>query len=153
MPNNQNDPSTPPSGKPVTLDTFIRAESDSYFRRYAEQFDGFGKINHYRSLVPIDKQSVIRMNRDTLYSYGIFDLMSPVTIHKPEPAGRFQSMIVINQDHYVKLVSHEAGSYILDQDQMETRYVAVIFRTLINESDPGDVVRVNKLQDQITFEQ
>jgi hypothetical protein len=150
---NQTEARIPSSGKLVTLDTFIRAETDSYFRRYAEQFAGFGKINHYRSLVPIDKQGVVRMNRDTLYSYGIFDLTSPATIHKPDPAGRFQSMIVINQVHYVKLVSHEAGIYTLDQDHMETRYVAVIFRTLINETDPGDIVRVNKLQDQIILEQ
>jgi hypothetical protein len=140
-------------GATVTVDTFVRAESDTYMRRYAEKFDGFGKINHYRNLVPIDKQGVIRMNRDTLYSYGIFDLTFPVTIHKPDPGERFQSMIVINQDHYVRLLSHEAGSYTLDRATMETRYVAVIFRTLINESDPGDVAHVNELQTRITFEQ
>ena len=42
---------------------------------------------------------------------------------------------------------------MLDRAAMETRYVAVIFRTLINESEPGDVAHVNELQDQITFEQ
>ncbi len=142
-----------PGGKPVTTNDFIRAETDTYFRRYAEKFDAFGKINHYRKLVPIEKQGVIRMNRDTLYSYGIFDLTTPVTITKPDPGGRFQSMIVINQDHYVKLVSHEAGKYALAQERIGTRYVGVIFRTLINETDPDDNARVNKLQDQITFEQ
>jgi hypothetical protein len=137
----------------VTTNNFIRAETDTYFCRYAEKFDAFGKINHYRMLVPIDQQGVIRMNRDTLYSYGVFDLTAPVTITKPNPEERFQSMIVINQDHYVKLVSHEGGSYKLHQAQMGTRYVGVVFRTLINETDPGDAVRANKLQNQITFEQ
>jgi hypothetical protein len=149
----QNQPELESGKTIVTLDTFIRAETDTYFRRYAEKLDGFGKIQHYRNLVPIDQQGVIRMNRDTLYSYGIFDLTSPVTIHKPDSHGRFQSLIVINQDHYVKLVSHEAGSYQLNQENMGTRYVAVIFRTLIDETDPADVARVNQLQDQITFEQ
>jgi len=40
--------------KPVTTNDFIRAETDTYFRDYAEKFDGFGKISHYRNLVPID---------------------------------------------------------------------------------------------------
>ena len=132
-------------GEPVTTNNFIRAETDTYFCTYAEKFDGFGKIGHFRSLVPIDKQGVIRMNRDTLYSYGIFDLTTPITILKPDPGERFQSMIVINQDHYVKLVSHEAGSYMLNQERMGTRYVAVIFRTLINEADPNDNARANQL--------
>jgi hypothetical protein len=153
MSTNQSENVDTPSGKLVTLGNFIRAETDTYFRRYAEAFDGFGKINHYRALVPIEKQGVIRMNRDTLYSYGIFDLTTSVTIHKPDPEGRFQSMIVINQDHYVKLVSHAAGSYKLDQHHMGTRFIAVIFRTLVNESDPNDLPRVNNLQDQIAFEQ
>lgn len=137
----------------VTTNDFIRAETDTYFRRYAVKFNAFGKINHYRTLVPIDQQGIIRMNRDTLYSYGIFDLTSPVTIVKPETGGRFQSMIVVNQDHYVKLVSHDAGSYTLDQERSGTRFIGVIFRTLINESDPDDNARVNQLQDRITFTQ
>jgi len=142
------------SGKmPVTVDTFTRAETDTYIRRYAEKFRAFGKIGHYRNLVPIDKQGVIRMNRDTLYSYGVFDLTSPVTLHKPDSGKRFQSLIVINQDHYVKLVSHEAGDYTLDQQSMGTRYIATLFRTLIDETDPQDAARVNQLQDQITYSQ
>ena len=40
--------------KPVTTNDFIRAETDTYFRGYAEKFDGFGKISHYCNLVPID---------------------------------------------------------------------------------------------------
>jgi hypothetical protein len=45
----------------------------------------------------------------------------------------------------VKLVLHEAGSYVLNQERMGTRYVALIFRTLINEADPNDNARANKL--------
>ena len=35
---------------------------------------GFGKFNHNRGVMPIDKQAVIRANRDTLYSAAVFDL-------------------------------------------------------------------------------
>jgi para-nitrobenzyl esterase len=63
-------------GVPVTLDNFIRAETDFYFKTRE-----FGKLNHSRDMAAIDKQDVVRMNRDTLYSSGVFDLEAgPVTV-------------------------------------------------------------------------
>ena len=58
---------------PVTADNFIRAESDLYFGKLVK--DGsFGKFTHNRELTPIDKQLVVRSNRDTLNSSAVFDL-------------------------------------------------------------------------------
>ena len=82
----------------VTVDNFVRAETDMTLASYVKQ-GAFGKFLHIRQPVSIDKQDVIRMNRDTLYSMGVFDLTTPVTIAKPASQGRFQSMMVINQDH------------------------------------------------------
>ena len=45
---------------------------------------GFGQFDHIRSPTPIDKQLALEMNRDTLYSFGVFDLTEPVTITKPD---------------------------------------------------------------------
>ena len=59
----------------VTIDNFVRAETDMTFKRY-EKAGGFGKFFHIRQPTPLDKQDVIRMNRDTLYSIGIFDTFS-----------------------------------------------------------------------------
>ena len=83
----------------MTVDSFVRAETDSTLARYVRQ-GAFGKFLHIRTPTPIDKQNVIRMNRDTIYSIGVFDLTEPVTIVKPDGQGRFQSMQIINQDHY-----------------------------------------------------
>ena len=50
---------------PVTWDTYVRAQSDTMLKSYAD--DGaFGKFFHIRQPTPIDAQKVIRMNRDTL---------------------------------------------------------------------------------------
>jgi hypothetical protein len=45
-----------PTGSPipVTADNFVRAESDRYFG-VVEKEGGFGKLNHRRALMPIDK--------------------------------------------------------------------------------------------------
>jgi hypothetical protein len=81
-------------GKPVrvTVDNFRRAESDTYFARFVQE-GGLGKFKHERDLAPIDKQTVIRLNRDTLYSFGVFDLdAAPVTVRLPGPGKRYMAM-------------------------------------------------------------
>lgn len=51
---------------PVTVKNFQRAESDLYFSRNVK-LGGFGKFYHYRTMTPIEEQSVVRMNRDALF--------------------------------------------------------------------------------------
>lgn len=138
--------------EPVTIYNFVRAESDKYFKAYVDQ-GGFGKFHHIRNPTPIDKQDVIRMNRDTLYSMGIFDLTTPVTINKPDTGDRFQSMQVISQDHYTIMVAYKPGKYTLTRDKIGTRYVVVLFRTFADSSQPDDIKLVNAIQDRITIKQ
>jgi hypothetical protein len=141
------------SAVPVTVDNFPRAESDLYMGNGVKG-GGFGKFLHIRTPADIDKQLVIRMNRDTLYSSGIFDLdAGPVTITMPDAGKRFMSMQVIDEDHYVPGVFYGAGSHTLNKDQVGTRYVMVAVRTLVDPSDPKDVDQVHALQDAIKVEQ
>ena len=70
----------------VSPDNFTRAESDRYFGNVVKD-GGFGKFAHNRELTPMDKQLVVRSNRDTLYSAGVFDLdAGPVTYRCRTPA-------------------------------------------------------------------
>ncbi|MGC1824010.1 MAG: carboxylesterase, partial [Pseudolabrys sp.] len=57
----------------VTIDNFVRAETDRYFKQRVEQ-GCLGQWCHDREPAPIDRQPIIRMNRDTPYSVAIFDL-------------------------------------------------------------------------------
>ena len=44
------------------------------------------------------------MNRDTLYSSAVFDLEAgPVSITAPDPGKRFTSLVILDEDHYVRL--------------------------------------------------
>lgn len=140
------------AAEPVTVDNFKRAESDHYFQSYVDK-GCFGKLCSDRGPPPVDKQSVIRMNRDTPYSSGVFDLTNPVTIVKPDTGARFQSMLVINEDHYNPLVAYKPGTYTLTQEDMGTRYVAVVFRTFMDPNDPADVKAAHAAQDAIQVTQ
>jgi len=140
------------AAEPVTVDNFVRAETDRTFSVYVKR-GALGKFLHIRQPTPIDKQDVIRMNRDTLYSAGVFDLSDPVTIIKPDAAGRFQSMMVISQDHSMLPVEHGAGEFTLTREKVGTRFAIVIFRTFVNANDPQDIKSANAMQDKISLRQ
>lgn len=136
------------ASEPVTIDNFRRAETDHYFRTYVEK-GCFARFCNDRVAPAVDAQDVIRMNRDTPYSFAIFDLTTPVTIIKPDVGKRFQSMLAISEDHYNPLVAYEPGSYTLTQEGVGTRYVAVVFRTFMDPNDPADVQAAHAAQDGI----
>lgn len=139
---------------PVTVDNFTRAESDLYFGGILKDSGAIGKFLHRREPAAIDNQTVIRLNRDTLYSSAVFDLeAAPVTITLPDAGKRFMSMQVISEDHYVPEVVYGKGSYKLTRAMVGTRYVAVAVRTLVDPADPKDMEEVHRLQDAITVSQ
>ncbi len=137
---------------PVNVHNFIRAETDLYFSRLAVA--GFGKFSHRRTPAPIDDQTVVRMNRDTLYSSAIFDLdAAPVTVTLPDAGGRFMSLQAISQDHYSPDVVYAPGRFTFDRGSIGTRYMALVIRTLVNAEDAKDIAIANRLQDAVTVGQ
>jgi hypothetical protein len=139
---------------PVTVETFIRAESDLYFSAVALKEGGFGKFEHKREVSPIDNQNVIRQNRDTLYSAAVFDLdAGPVTVTLPDAGPRFMSMQLITEDQYTPPAIYEPGPHTLTKEGIGTRYVLTAVRTLVDPADPADVAKARALQDAIKVAQ
>ena len=137
----------------VNILNFIRAESDMQFKGYAAKAGGLGKLLHMREAYSVENQVTIRGNRDTLYSMAVFDLTMPVTISKPESPNRFQSLLVISQDHYMPVLKHGGGDVTLTMDNVGTRYVLLIFRTFADPNDPQDMKMAHALQDKIKVTQ
>jgi len=108
----------------------------------------FGKFFHLRKPTTPDNQPVIRMNQDTLYSATVLDLSKPVKITLPEVGGRYMSMHVVNQDHYM-FVKSKPGTYELTEDLIGTRFAYVTIRTFYNVSDPDDLPKAHEAQDKL----
>ena len=137
------------SKTPVTVANFVRAESDHMIRANMEMVGvTFGKFVHLREPTTPDNQPVIRMNQDTLYSATVLDLSKPVTINLPEVGGRYMSMHVVSQDHYM-FVESEPGTYELTEEKVGTRFAYVTIRTFYNAGDPDDLAKAHAAQDQI----
>jgi hypothetical protein len=137
---------------PVNVDNFVRAETARMFDAGLAMSGGMGRWLHHRVPAPIDAQTVIRMNRDTLYSSAIIDISGGATVTMPEAAGRYMTMMIVNEDHYINRVISEPGTYELTVDEFDTPFVALAVRTLVDAGDPEDVSTVNALQDGVTVE-
>jgi hypothetical protein len=132
----------------VTIDNFARAETDRMFAGLQRDAGGVNQLSHNRVPAAVDHQTVIRMNRDTLYSIAVVDLTAGATVTVPEHGDRYVSVMIVNEDHYINEVLHDAGSHDLTMDRHDTPYVAVAARVLVDPNDPDDVERVAGLQDQ-----
>jgi hypothetical protein len=133
----------------VNVDNFGRAQTDFEFAGILKLSGGINKLHSNREPTPIDKQNVIRMNRDTLYSLGVVDISRGATITLPEAGKRYMSLMVINNDGYVNEVFYGGGSYALTLDKFDTPYVGLVIRTLANPEDATDMAAAHKLQDSI----
>lgn len=135
----------------VTPETYIRAETDRSFLNGQRLAGGVNRFYHFRKPTPLDQQTVVRMNRDTLYSSAIVDTSKGASVTIPTvPAGRFFSVLIVDNDHYAPAVFYEPGKHALPTD---TKYVLATVRIqLFNPKDPAEVALVNAIQDQFVIE-
>jgi len=138
---------------PVGPHNFVRAETDRYMGVVIEDGD-LGEITLGREPTDLNNQRVIRMNLDTLYSSGVFDMEAgPVTVTLPNAEdGRYISAQVLNQDHLTVDVFHE-GTHTFTPEDVKTRYAVMIIRVFANALDDQDIDYANTLQDEIVVSQ
>ena len=109
-------------------------------------------MNRLRAPTPIEDQPVIRMNRDTLYSAAIVDISEGATVTLPDGGDRYISVMMVNQDHYINRMLHDAGCYTLTVEEFDTPWVAVAARILVDPVDRNDLATVNALQDRLAVD-
>lgn len=136
----------------VNVDNLVRAETAAQFDRMLKLTGGVNRFVHLRGPTPLDKQSVIRMNRDTLYSAAIVDISQGATLTVPDAGKRYLSVMVVNEDHYINEVIQKPGKHELTVKKFGTPYVNLSVRILVNAGDPADIKKANALQDQLKIE-
>lgn len=135
----------------VNIDNFARAETALMFQRLVADAGAVNTWIHFREPAPLDHQPIIRQNRDTLYSAAIVDLSAGGTLTLPDAGERYLSAMVVNEEHYVPFIFHDAGSHLLVREQIGSDYALVAVRILVDPSDAADVAQVTDLQDQLSL--
>lgn len=133
----------------VNADNFVAAETARMFADIQRDAGGVNVLHHNRQAAPLDQQTVIRMNLDTLYSFAVVDVSAGATVTIPESDGRYQSVMVVDGGHYVTQILHDPGEHAVSA---ETDHVFVAVRTLVDPGDPADVAAVGRIQDGLGLE-
>ncbi len=136
----------------ITVNNYVRAETDLQMQTYINDFDCFGKLFHVRQAYDVTSKATIRPNRDTLYSWGVFDLTAPLSINMPDQKDRYQSLMIVSQDHSI-WAEYGPKNVTLSTENVGTRYVLLLVRTFLDPDDEGDVKAAHNLQDAITIKQ
>jgi hypothetical protein len=139
-------------GVKVNVDNFVRVETAAQIDRGLKMMKGVNKWWHSYEPIPLDKQNVVRMNRDTLYSSAVVDISKGATLTLPDSGKRYMSVMTLNEDHYVVKVFHKGGTYKLTMKEFGTPYLILAARTLANANDPEDIKKANALQNQMKIE-
>ena len=143
---------------PVTKANYAAAETEvilaDYVRKIAKGTcsDGMGVFLHQHAAMDPSERSILRPNFDTLYSFAVLDLQQPATVVLPETE-RYQILEVVDDEHWIPLISDKPGRYLLTKEAMGSRYVFAFVRTQVNMQDPEDLKQAGVVQDQIQLEQ
>ncbi|MDG1441876.1 MAG: DUF1214 domain-containing protein [Pseudomonadales bacterium] len=130
----------------VNVDNYVRATTSAQFAGMLRMSRGMNKFVHAPKPVALNKQSVERMNRDTIYSSAVVDISLGASLTIPESGDRYLSVIVMNEDYYTTAIYHDAGVYQLSVDEHDTPFVAIVARILADPTDPDDMKVANALQ-------
>lgn len=133
---------------PVTVDNFVRAETDRMFASLQTEAGGVNVLKHRREPASVEQQPVIRMNRDTLYSTSVVDISEGATVTIPDGGDRYVSVMVVNEDHYINRTFHQPGTHELTVDEFDSPWVSVGARVLVDPTDADDLAAVHALQDR-----
>ena len=137
-----------PDPVPVTLENYKTAESDLAFNN-GTKFVGTNELLHFPvDAFDLDNQTVVRMNRDTIYSGAVVNVSEGATVTLPESDGRYISAMVVQNDHYIDQVIKTPGEHVIEAD---TDFVMVAIRIRANIDDPEGGKKIRALQQAIVI--
>jgi len=129
----------------VNVENYEIAESDIAFNNITKLV-GMNKFFHFPvGKFDLNNQTVVRMNQDTTYSGAVVNASEGASITLPDADGRYMSVMVVQNDHYINQVFTTAGKHEIKVDN-GFEFVFVAIRTRIDASDPKDIAKVQALQ-------
>lgn len=133
----------------VTEENFPQAYTNLRFDAILQQAGGINKFKEMAK-APSDpsKQFVVRMNRDTHYSTGVFDMEGDVYLTIPE-TDKYISIQVVDENHETQPMIYGPGKHKLTA---KTKYAFIAVRSLDDEARKNLEVEANSSDDFIVKE-
>ena len=97
---------------------------------------GVNQILHKRQLTPTDNQPVVRMNRDTYYSFAVVDVSKGATVTIPEiPEEKYVSVQPVTEDHRIQAMSYGPGTFELSTHTGDHLYLVIRLDATFTEAE------------------
>ena len=126
-------------GKIVTEATYPTDETSHQILKNQELV-GVNKLLHKRKLAPTDNQPIVRMNRDTYYSFAIVNVSKGATITMPEiPEGKYMSVQPVTEDHRIQAMTYGPGTIELTTHIGTHLYVVVRLDATFTEAEAKEI--------------
>ena len=104
------------------------------------------EIAHNRKLTPTDDQPVVRMNRDTYYSFAVVDVSAGASITIPSlPEGKYVSVQPVTMDHRIQPMSYGSGTFELATHYGTHMYLIIRLDSTLSEAE------ANAIQDDMVI--
>ncbi len=123
----------------VTEATYPTAETSHQILKNQELV-GINKFLHKRKLAPTDNQPIVRMNRDTYYSFAIVNVSKGATITMPEiPEGKYMSVQPVTEDHRIQAMTYGPGTIELTTHIGTHLYIVVRLDATFTEAEAKEI--------------
>ena len=134
-----------PEGSTVTSASYPTDETSHQLLKN-QDLVGVNNILHKRQLTPTDEQPVVRMNRDTYYSFAVVDVSKGATVIMPEvPEGKYISVQPVTEDHRIQPMFYGAGTFELSTHTGSHLYLVIRLDATFTEAEAA------KFQDQMAI--
>ena len=128
-----------PKGVEVTNASYPTVETSHQMLKN-QDIVGVNKFLHKRQLTPTDQQPVVRMNRDTYYSFAVIDVSKGATITMPDtPKGKYISVQPGTEDHRIQPMFYGSGTFELSTHTGSHLYVVVRLDATFTEAEAAQI--------------
>ncbi len=135
----------------VTEENFLAAEADRYFAEQ-QKLAPINEWEHKLKLMTYQTQTVVRQNRDTLYSKALVDVSKGATF-SVEKSDQYQTLHVLDSNHREIFVLYSDSDVrtkkidMSDLSQGADTHVYVVLRTAMPNGESPEAYKIaNKLQ-------
>ena len=133
----------------VDIDNYARVAFDKQALATIENARGINNWDINKQPVFVENQQTIHTNRDMLYLMSVIDIQNDAQILVPEVSDRYISFSIINRNGYTEKVFYGGGVHSLINAEIETDFVFVIGRIMVDADDVDDVEEANSIQNEI----
>jgi len=101
---------------------------------------GVNTILHKRELTPTDNQPVVRLNRDTYYSFAVVDVSKGASITMPEiPSGKYMTVQPVTEDHRIQAMTYGAGTFELSTHTGSHLYLVIRLDSTFSQEEAKQI--------------